>query len=534
VSHALAAHLPSSLVQRGLLSRRALLMGLGLAVLLVVATAARLTALRDVPRLTDETDEVMRGFAIARGEILPLTNVDAYIGPLWNYLLAAGFLVFGPSAAVPRALTVLVGLLTVAATLWLGWELARRLGLSEHREIVAGGAAFLLATSSFHAVVSSRIGWSHALTPLFMTLALALLLRWERTASARSLAFGGLTYGLAVHTHPTALAVAPGLLAWALLHASRLARRRAAYAGLGLAIAVNLPLLVFNLGTGLGSASAAAQVRVAYSGGQALTPDLYLQNLSALLGSVPLLLAGQIGERRGAWVDSAGIAGGAFVVFAAIGIAMAVRDRVWLPGLTMCSAILILPVFNGKYEPLFNGRYLAPLLPLAFALVVVAVVEIVSRLGQHQWTGRAASATVLVALAIPSVFALRAYLDAAMRDGPNNAELYQALRLVEGVQTNRPILFDATISGMRASTSRDGVGVLEYLLMLDGHQKVRRLTPRAVESVIRRGDADVVIVSPQLASQLIRDGRAAPLPGEEAARRRRHAGFALLRMVGSP
>src|SRR6266511_1846177 len=145
---------------RSLLSWRLAAFGL----ILLVALAVRFVELRDVPRFTDETDEIVRGLLIARGEIAPLTNVDAYIGPLWSYLLAAAFSVAGTSSWVPRLLTVLAGLATVGAAFLLGSALARRLGLTGWDWLVGLGTALLLATSSFHALVSSRIGWSHSLT----------------------------------------------------------------------------------------------------------------------------------------------------------------------------------------------------------------------------------------------------------------------------------------------------------------------------------------------------------------------------------
>src|SRR5215212_9086918 len=40
-----------------------------------------------IPTFTDETAEALRGMAIYRGEIAPLTNDIAYIGALWNYVL---------------------------------------------------------------------------------------------------------------------------------------------------------------------------------------------------------------------------------------------------------------------------------------------------------------------------------------------------------------------------------------------------------------------------------------------------------------
>src|SRR5437879_6176689 len=103
MSDAVAWQPPSRLRARPF-SRRALGLSASILAVLVVALVPRVMALRDVPRFTDETDEVMRGLAIARGEMFPLTNVDSYIGPLWNYLVAAAFLIAGPSSMVPRVL----------------------------------------------------------------------------------------------------------------------------------------------------------------------------------------------------------------------------------------------------------------------------------------------------------------------------------------------------------------------------------------------------------------------------------------------
>src|SRR5215207_8968285 len=81
--------------------------------MVAAAAALRLPYLWDVPRFTDETDEVLLGLQIARGQRLPLVNQEAYIGPLWNYLLAGVFLLIGPSLYVGRAVALAFGALTV-------------------------------------------------------------------------------------------------------------------------------------------------------------------------------------------------------------------------------------------------------------------------------------------------------------------------------------------------------------------------------------------------------------------------------------
>jgi len=91
-----------------------------------VALAVRAPFLSDTPRYTDEMGEVLRAFDVYRGIGLPLTNVDAYIGPFWNYLLAAAMWLFGPTPELPRRVVLVSGALTVAATYGLGRQVAGR------------------------------------------------------------------------------------------------------------------------------------------------------------------------------------------------------------------------------------------------------------------------------------------------------------------------------------------------------------------------------------------------------------------------
>ena len=498
----------------------------------IVAVAVRLYELRDVPRLTDETDEVMRGLAIARGEPLPLTNVDAYIGPLWSYLLALGFLAVGPTSILPRGLTLLVAIGTVAVTAWLGREVALRLGRPERTGILELGAALLLATSSFHAIVSSRIAWSHALTPLAMAVALACLVRWERTRSTVTLAGLGLAYGLAVHTHPTALAFAPGLGVWALINWRHTIARRAGWIALGLFLLANLPMLTFNLATGFGSAAAAAQVQSAYAGGASSSLGGYLRNLGTLLTSMPLLVAGEIGERRGEILALDDPVPFLYAGLLLAGLAVAARHRLLMPALIFGSAALVLPIFNGKYEPLFNGRYLAPLLPLALVMVVLTVVTAVERIGVPTAWRTTVVAAALVLLTVSPLVALGRYVSATLNEGPNNRELYRAVEIVSSAGPTKPVLVDASLSGTRVSTGREGTGVLEYLLILDGRLPVQRHQPDELWEAVERGVSDLVVVSPRLLTRLDKDFITEPPQGEAEARRQRRAGFVIVRIVG--
>src|SRR4051794_4142666 len=137
--------------------------------LVLLAAAVRWPNLNILPPYTDETEESLRAWAIAQGQLRALTNVDAYVGALWSYVVAGGVRILGRSPEVPRLLSLVAGAMTVAATYLLGRQL--------HGVLVGALAAFLLAVSAAHILVNSHVSWSNCATPLFTTLAIWLLVR---------------------------------------------------------------------------------------------------------------------------------------------------------------------------------------------------------------------------------------------------------------------------------------------------------------------------------------------------------------------
>src|SRR5439155_2046823 len=124
---------------------------------------------------------------------------------LHSYLLVVGWRLFGLDPDLPRILALVAGVATVPAAYWLGRELhSRAAGLL---------AAVLVAAMPFHILIASHVGWSHCLTPLFATLALAALARALRRGEGPALALAGLLVGLALQTHPLAVLLLPGPLA---------------------------------------------------------------------------------------------------------------------------------------------------------------------------------------------------------------------------------------------------------------------------------------------------------------------------------
>ena len=372
-----------------------------LAALLLLAAAVRLRMLMAVPSFTDETDEVLRGLAIARGHLLPLVNDDAYIGALFNYLIAALFLVTGPSPVSPRLVALAAGLATIVLTERLGRELAGRwAGLL---------AAALLATAGLHIVVNSRVAWSHSITPLFTTAALLALLVALRRGSGPLLVVTGLLCGLAVQTHPSAVALLPAVGLAYLLHPQGRAwlHRPWPYLATLAATAACLNLLLYNLVLNPGQA-----LREADWYDYAYQPKRSVGEFLAALPQygVDLVRAhGSVyGTRRTLTVY---LTNPAFMVTAALlagGLLLALWRRQWLLPLTYLSASVLLPLFGRQFGFLPNdlARYLAYLLPAGFVLMADLVVTLaaaatraVARLAPAGWQRPARLGIVALATA---------------------------------------------------------------------------------------------------------------------------------------
>src|SRR5687768_15046909 len=236
--------------------------------LLAFAAAVRWPNLWLIPAFTDETIEARLAIAIFRGEAFPLTNVEPYIGAFWNYLVAAGFGLFGLNPWVPRGLSFTAGVATVAAAWWLGRDVGGRFG-----GLVAAG---FLAANSTHILVNSHVGWSHATTPLFSTLGLACLARalgvgcWVLGVGGRVesvpyvsqlptpntqhpgawLVAAGALLGLGVQTHVTAALLLPGAGLAVVLGRPRLLRTRWAILAVVAFLVATANLVAYNVASG--------------------------------------------------------------------------------------------------------------------------------------------------------------------------------------------------------------------------------------------------------------------------------------------
>ena len=178
---------------------------------LLVAAMLRLPQLTEIPPGV-HYDEAAYGLNAGdiglRGE-RPIF-IPAFTGREPLYLYAAGGMaaVLGNSLFALRLTSAFFGLLTVAATYWLGREM-----LADRR--IALLAAALLAVSFWH-VLFSRLGFRVISQPLLMALAVATLFRGLRGGRWPWLWLAGVLIGLTAYTY-LAARLFPILLAFALL-----------------------------------------------------------------------------------------------------------------------------------------------------------------------------------------------------------------------------------------------------------------------------------------------------------------------------
>jgi hypothetical protein len=449
----------------------------------LVATLGRLPSLLVVPAFTDEVEEAALGLAIVRDGIRPLTNVDPYIGPLWNYALAGLFWLLGPSIVIPRALVMAAGVLTVLLTYLLGraWY-GRRVGLL---------GATLLGVSAAHIAVNSHVAWSNCVTPLFTTAGLVVLAHALRDDRPRLLPAAGLLLGLAFHTHPTA---APVLVAAALGVAITRRRRLAGpwpYLAALAGLAVNANLIVYNAVTGGRTFRYAQEIQASYvqeTGG----PTGYPERLADLL----LGLARALSSSLDSHASPLEYAADPLLVIAATlslaGLALAIRPRARpspLPLLVVGVSVIALPLVNPKYDPILNVRYLAPILPICLLWVGLALEWLAWRHGRARpvrsalpargagpagfggWPARLSGASGVVlasllttTLVVGSLGALARYYDDVRENYRTGARILELARTARSAgPAGQPVILDERLDHL---TLGPGAGILLRVIRL--------------------------------------------------------------------
>ncbi len=433
-----------------------------------LALVIRLPLLTAVPQLTDETGEVATALAILDGA-RPLVHNDAYRGPVWAYLLAAALGVFGPHPDLPRAFAASLGALTVGATYLLGHAVAgRRAGLM---------AALLTATAFGPVVLHSHVAWSNHSTPLWVAAA-ALLMQLgaaDGRGSAAALVASGGFWGLALQSHPSAVAPLLGAGAWWLASRDRRDRLRspAPWLAMILFLAVLSPILVYNVRQPL------ASVREAGASGQPLAatlqPDVLAGRLVALAGQLGRTVgAGPLAELgdpapNGLVAGTDGLRPMATLLYAAIWLAALVRAA-WrgprLVGWMGLATLLILPLLNRNYTSFHDQRYVGLLVPLG----AVALGAWLSGLWARRLAaGRAALALAVGLLALYPLLAAGAFYSRELAAGRTNAPLTAVVtRMAAGAEPGQHVLVDKALGDVDLGGGGDPARAFVQLLTLSG------------------------------------------------------------------
>ena len=496
---ALPATAPTSVRTRAWTGMNALDLALVLG-LVAAGLALRLPYLWTVPRFTDETREVLRAVQLMRGEVRGLevlVNLDAYIGGLYNWLLAGLFWLTGPSPYTPRLVVAVAGALTVGATYLLARDVAAgawrgpatdgepvpSAGAGQARDGRVAGvvAAGLLATAGGHILSNGHIAWSHCLTPLFTTLAAWLLVRGARDASAVALLGSGLAFGLALQTHPATLVLLPGAAVYVLWWGRRSLRTPWPYAALGLFLVGISNLVVYNVLTGGNTLTEASDVRDRYAQGRSILMDAGTYAATqGVHGTMLLSYLGGAVDARGP-VDSRGmprslspylldptlwVYGGLSLA----GLVFAARRGAPLLLLMTVSSVLIMPYFNErKYVPISDGRYLMPLLPLAYAGIGLLAAAAWRAIEERGTALRGTWAVAVALLVAWPLVPLARYYGQELAAGRTNGPLWDVVeRVAAARRPGEAVLLDRDLADVKLEGGGTAFRSIRFLLTTSG------------------------------------------------------------------
>jgi 4-amino-4-deoxy-L-arabinose transferase-like glycosyltransferase len=323
----------------------------------LVAVFLRAQYLTDIPRYTDEINEITPAFDIVRGTSFPLVSGPKHLGSFFDFVLAGALLVFGRSPDLPRIVVLVAGLATVLLT----YGYARTLG-GRWAGLIAAG---LLAVSAPHILLSSRVAWSASLAPLLgigaaWSLELAV---WRHRPWL--LLVAGLCAGLALQAHPSFVALLPGFALYVFLRARPFLRKPQPYLAGLLFLAACANVVIYNWQSSGGGARSVTQEYP----GEGLGAGVYIENLGAPLQGLMLTLASTIDP------TTAPTVGDPFPLFVAgmglVALLSLARSTSALPLLVTLSAVLLLPFVHDDFTPLLKARYIMPLIPLVYVAVAV-------------------------------------------------------------------------------------------------------------------------------------------------------------------
>lgn len=427
-----------------------------------LALAIRLPYLVEIPRYTDEFNEVNWALDIASGKHFPLTAVDPYDGPLFSYLIASLVSIFGKSIALPRLMIAVFGALTVVAVYLLG-----RVARDRAAGIV--GASFAL-TSPVLVILGSHHGWSSALTPFFISTTVLFLMMAFSSGRALWYSLTGLSGAFALQAHPTTAVALVGMGIWFLLHPAGLQRLKhwAAYFAPVFLLIGYLPMLIANVRTN--SPLVQSAYERSYGFGPSLEPAEYLRRLLVELRFGGFFFGGGFGDPT--LILRAQSIAMELALIASFVWAWRKKDR--LIPITAAVGLGVLPVFivGDSY------RYYFFLLPMLYVLLSTFLVSLVRAFTVRPL--RAIASGLVLGFILFPIFTIFNFYSEALAQGQSNAGYLELVRLVRTQDLCGPQLYVEDIA-LDVSKSEQvakylAVGNVGYVLTLDqcGYQKAGR------------------------------------------------------------
>jgi 4-amino-4-deoxy-L-arabinose transferase-like glycosyltransferase len=478
--------------------------------LAVVAFAVRWPNLWYIPQFTDEVFDAQVSFDILQGK-RPLTGVNAYTGAFHYYVQAGLFWLFGPSIYLPRLLIMVLGVGAVLATALLGGEIARRAAppgdeaaarrAARIGALVAGG---LLATSAVHVLTNSHLSWPHCTVLLYLTLAFWLMERAIRLAresgtmqtgrGGLSLVGTGLMFGLAQQQHPTMLLLWPVFVGYVAWRGRAFFRTRWAYAALGAFLIGVSPLILYNLvATDFGTLKESQEQQAGYQQGR--DKDFsYRGRATEILLTASRIPAGAIDDRPAALdylLDPTVIA---YTALAIAGLVVAAQLGASSLVLAAVTFLLLLPVFPAQHDNLpRQGRYLMPLLPLAFAGVGGLAALAKRRVAGRSVAARAGLGFVLAAIVLSPLVTLVRYEQNVLAANETNDRYFVTLGALERQRLpNEPVVLDPTLQ--RDRTGAAGTAQRTFDFMVEFRDIPRVMLEESSERIARRIDTPTALV----------------------------------------
>ena len=199
---------------------------------IVIGHTYRINPLRDHFQFGWEMGRIARSIIRGQGFSSPTdlnTGATAWAAPVYPYVMAAAFKVFGLYTRAAAFAMLVFNSLFASLTCWTIYLIGTRV----YNEQVGRVSAWTWAVFPYVIYWPVRIIWEVSFSTFLLSLALWLTIRMADSARRRDWGIYGLLWGLILLTNTTIVILLPFFLAWILYRAPRLSRQ---YSGAALAL----------------------------------------------------------------------------------------------------------------------------------------------------------------------------------------------------------------------------------------------------------------------------------------------------------